>query len=518
MNAAKVVFPLPKGPRIFPPDSKFGSPGIFRPPLGSSPSKGGVRPGGAEETFVVQERSDRQQGRGVVKRRAALVVLTTSFIVLAMVLTVQSMARSKAHRSAEFLGDAEANARQLVMAGRQIFRFDTFGDEAFWGGQLQLHQAVATLSPRQALGLGLKVDAQALPPQVIDAVRRGRIDLDDPAVTLELIQHRAVLGVVGFFNPDGTLRSIGLTCAVCHSTVDNSVAFGIGERIDGLANRDLNVGAIAAAAPNLQPVVDVLTIVDAKLDATKVRRIFNSWGPGKFDAELFLDGKAFQPDGRSAATLIPNARGLAGFNLHTWTGGWGTVPYWNAFVAVNEMHGVGTFFDERLDDARQFPIAAALRLGHVSTDPDTDQVTSKLPALHFYQLALPPVKPRPGIDFDPERAERGDELFSGKANCNRCHREPLWTEPGWNQHAAEELKIDSFEADRSPGHAYKTMNLAGIFVRERGLFMRAENKGRFYHDGRFPTLLDVVESYNDRFKLGLGEQEKLDLVEYLKSL
>ena len=233
---------------------------------------------------------------------------------------------------------------------------------------------------------------------------------------------------------------------------------------------------------------------------------------------MFLDGKAFQPDGRSGATLIPNARGLAGFNLHTWTGGWGTVSYWNAFVAVDELHGVGTFFDERFDNAAQFPIAAAARLGHVSVDPDDDQVTSKLPALHFYQLALPSVKPRPGIDFDPEAAERGDELFSGKANCNSCHREPLWTEPGWNAHTPAELRIDSFEADRSPDRTYKTMNLAGIFVRELGLFMRPENSGRFYHDGRFQTLHDVVDSYNQRFGLGLTEKENSDLVEYLKSL
>jgi hypothetical protein len=300
--------------------------------------------------------------------------------------------------------------------------------------------------------------------------------------------------------------------------VDNSVAFGIGKRIDGLANRDLNIGAIAAAVPNLQPVVDLLSLANPAITTDDVRKVLLSWGPGKFDAELFLDGKAFQPDGRSAATLIPNARGLAGHNLHTWTGGWGTVTYWNAFVAVNELHGIGTFFDERFDNADQFPIAAQAGLGHVSTDPDQDQVTSKLPALHFYQLALPAVKPRPGIDFDPAAAARGDELFSGKANCNSCHHEPLWTEPGWNQHTADELQIDSFEADRSPGHAYRTMNLAGIFVRERGLFMRPENKGRFYHDGRFQTLGDVVDSYNVRFGLGLTDSEKSDLVEYLKSL
>jgi CxxC motif-containing protein (DUF1111 family) len=210
---------------------------------------------------------------------------------------------------------------------------------------------------------------------------------------------------------------------------------------------------------------------------------------------------------------------MPGHNLHTWTGGWGTVTSWNAFVAVNELHGAGTFFDERLDNAEQFPIAAAARLGHVSVDdPDKDKVTSKLAAPHFYQLAMPAVQSRPGADFDPDAAERGDKLFSGKANCNSCHREPLWTEPGWNQHPADELKIDSFESDRSPGHAYRTMNLAGIFLRERALFMKVENGGRFYHDGRFKTLLNVVNSYNDRFNLGLIEQEKNDLVEYLKSL
>jgi hypothetical protein len=206
----------------------------------------------------------------------------------------------------------------------------------------------------------------------------------------------------------------------------------------------------------------------------------------------------------SGATLLPNARGLAGHKLHTWTGGWGTVTYWNAFVAVNELHGVGTFFDERFDNAAQFPIAAKAGLGHVSTDPDSDPVTGKLGALQFYQLALPSVQSRPGIDFDPTAAARGDALFSGKANCNSCHHEPL--------------KIDAFEANRAPGHAYRTMNLAGLFVRERGLFMFPQNKGRFYHDGRFSTLMDVVNSYDARFNLELSDQEKLDLIEYLKSL
>jgi len=451
-------------------------------------------------------------------RWIALVILLAACAVLVGVAQNRSKNSNQDSRSA-FLGNVEDNSMQMLQSGKQIFRFDTFGDQAFWGDQLRLHEAINGLSPRNALALGLKVDADALSPSTVEAIKHGKVSLDDPAVTRSLIKQKAVVGVVGFFNANSDqLSSVGLTCAVCHSTVDDSVAPGIGSRIDGLANRDLNVGGIAAAAPNLAPVQQLLQIADAGITVDQIRQVLQSWGPGKFDAELFLDGKAVQPNGRSAATLIPNARGLAGHNLHTWTGGWGSIPYWNAFVAVNEMHGVGTFFDERFDDAKQFPIAAQAKLGHVSTDPDSDQVTSKLPALQFYQLALPAVKPRPGIDFDADAAERGDELFSGKANCNSCHREPLWTEPGWNQHTADEMKIDSFEADRSPGHAYRTMNLAGIFIRERGLFMSPANKGRFYHDGRFQTLMDVVNSYNQRFNLGLTDQEKQDLIEYLKSL
>jgi len=460
----------------------------------------------------------------VKKGQVILFSVSAAFLLAAI-----SVSGMKNDRKSSFLGNAEENAKAMIDQGRHTFRFDTYGDEAFWTGQLQIQQSVKSLTPRTALALGLKVDAEALPPSVIEAIQHGRVNLDDPAVTLQLIQQNAVLGVVGTFN-NNTLTKVGFTCALCHSTVDDSVAPGIGARIDGLANRDLNVGAIIATAPNLTPIVSLLSLApqDAGITAQDVRNVLNSWGPGKFDAELGLDGKAFNPQqitngvvtgtNVSGATLLPNARGLSGHNLHTWSGGWGTVTYWNALVAVLELHGIGTFFDERFDDATQFPIAAAAKLGHVSVDPDSDQVTGKLAALHFYQLSLPAVQPRPGIDFDPAAAARGDELFSGKANCNSCHHEPLWTEPGWNQHTADELKIDSFEADRSPGHAYQTVNLAGIFVRERGLFMFPQNKGRFYHDGRFQTLLDVVNSYDARFNLGLTDEEKHDLVEYLKSL
>src|ERR1044071_8927602 len=429
-----------------------------------------------------------------------------------------------------------AQARQtpdLIAEGKQIFRYDTFGDEDFWGGQLKLHQAVEGerfggvgpgVSPATALAVGLKVDITALPKNLQNQVKGGKVDLNDPAVTLALLKLNAVVGLTGFFNSDGSLSSIGIQCALCHSTVDDSVAPGIGNRLDGWANRDLNVGAIVALASDLSPFQNLLG-----LDRATVVSVLNSWGPGKFDAELILDGKAFNPKQITngvvtgtnvpGATLIPNAFGLAGVNLHTWTGAWGTVSYWNAFVAALEMHGIGRFFVPRLNNAAKFPIAAAngfVDLPHIN--PEQDRITKKLPSLHFYQLAIPAPAPQPGVDFDVAAAERGDELFSGKAGCNNCHVEPLWTEPGWNLHTPAEIGIDSFQADRAPDGVYKTMNLAGIFVRENGLFMNPANQGRYFHDGRFKTLLDVVNHYNTHFNLGLTDQEKRDVVEYLKSL
>jgi hypothetical protein len=403
----------------------------------------------------------------------------------------------------------EANSRQMLLQGRQIFRFDTFGDQAFWGDALKLHQAIAGeklggvgpgVSPKTALAVGLKVDADALPQSLIQQLKRGQVNLNDPATTVALLKLNSVVGLTGFFDKQGKLKSIGIQCALCHSTVDNSVASGIGRRLDGWANRDLNVGKIISLAPNLSPFTTVLGV-----DTDTVLKVLNSWGPGKFDAELILDGKGFRPDGKSAATLIPPAFGLAGVNLHTWTG-WGSVPHWNALVANLDMHGKGRFFDSRLNNPSQFPIAAKNGFADVSSTPDL--ITSKLAPLHFYQLAIPAPKPPRGT-FDEEAAERGDELFSGKARCSRCHVEPLWTEPGWNLHTPAEVGVDDFQANRSPARGYRTSPLAGLWTHQ---------KGGFYHDGRFATLLDVVNHYNDLFKLGLTEREKRDLVEYLKSL
>lgn len=401
------------------------------------------------------------------------------------------------------------HAANSLERGLQTFRYDTFGDEVFWGDVLQLHQAIQGeqfggvgpgVSPNTALSVGLKVDVDALPRSLQNDLRRGRVDLDDPATTLALLQLDAVVGVTGFFDENGSLESFGIQCALCHSTVDDSLAPGIGHRLDGWANRDLNVGAIIALAPNLQPVADLLGV-----DVDTVKTVLNSWGPGKFDAELFLDGKAFRPDGGSAATLIPPAFGLAGVNLHTWTG-WGSVTHWNAFVANLEMNGQGTFYDPRLNDPEKFPIAAANNFGNVRNTPDL--ITSKLADLHFYQLAIPAPAPSEG-SFDEEAAQRGQELFAGKARCAECHVPPLFTEPGWNMHTPEEIGIDDFQANRSPDERYRTAPLKGLWT---------HTEGGFYHDGRFATLRDVIDHYNSFFELGLDEPEINDLMEYLMSL
>jgi hypothetical protein len=400
------------------------------------------------------------------------------------------------------------NATAMFKEGRQIFRHDTFGDQAFWGDALQLHRAIAGeqnggvgpgVSPKTALAVGLKVDATVIPEDVATAIKAGKVDLDDPATTLALLKMNAVVGVKGFFAQEGGLSSVGITCALCHSTVDDSFAPGIGKRLDGWANRDLNVGAIVSLAPNKKPITDLLGV-----DEATVNTVLASWGPGKFDAELFLDGKAFRPDGKSAATVLPPAFGLAGVNLHTYTG-WGSVPYWNAFVANLEMHGQGNFYDPRLNDAEKFPVAARAGFGNVRNE--VDLITSKLPALQFYQLALKPPA-APNGSFDAEAARRGREVFMGKGKCAGCHMPPTFTESGFNMHKPSEICIDSFQADRSPDGMYRTTPLRGLW---------SHQKGGFYHDGRFADLGAVVDHYNGCFGLNLSAQEKSDVVQFLKS-
>ena len=402
-----------------------------------------------------------------------------------------------------------SHARAMLDEGKNTFRFDTFGSEAFWGDQLRLHTAIAGernggvgpgVSPKTALSVGLKVDADALPDALKQQIARGEVDLDDPATTIALLKLNAVVGVTAFANPDGSVKSMGIQCALCHSSVDDSFAPGIGKRLDGWPNRDLNVGAIVSLAPNLTPFTDLLGV-----DVDTVKKVLASWGPGRYDAELNKDGKAFRPDGKQAGTLLPPAYGLAGVDLATWTG-FGSVTYWNAYVGVTQMHGLGTFFDPRFDDAKQYPVSAKSGAGNTRDKPD--RVTSKLAALHFYQLSIPAPK-APAGSYDEVAFERGKAVFDGAGKCATCHVPPLFTEPGHNLHAPSEIGIDSFQADRSPTHMYRTAPLAGLW---------AHQKGGFYHDGRFATLPDVVNHYDSHMKLNLSEANKTDLVEYLKGI
>jgi len=463
----------------------------------------------------------------------------TSILIAAAFLIVVAIALMM-NRSATVRADSNnhnpvvQNAVSKVEQGEQIFRFDTFGDESFWGDTLKLHQAIEGsglggvgpgVSPATALSLGLKVDIDALPPNLVQKLLKGKVNLNDPAVTLQLLQLNSVVGLTGHFNSSGTLSSVGVQCALCHSTVDNSqptLCEGvvtpnqgtgcIGHRLDGWPNRDLNVGAITATAPDLSFFENLL-----KIDRATVQQVLSSWGPGKFDAELLLDGKASNPqqitNGQVTGTnvpgavLIPPAFGLGGVNLHTWIG-WGSVPHWNAFVANLDMHGTGRFFDPRLNNATQFPIAFANGFGDLPhINPDDDLITPKLAALQLYQLAIP--SPDPTVKFDQAAAARGDTLFSGKAGCNGCHVEPLWTDPGWNLHQPGDVCIDGFQAGRGPDMRYRTSPIGALST---------HFKGGFYHDGRFADLNAVVDHYNTCMNLGLTSGEESDLIQYLISL
>ncbi len=402
-----------------------------------------------------------------------------------------------------------ADVAKMVDEGRSAFRHATFGSEVFWGDTLGLHRTLAGeenggvgagVSPAAALALGLKVDVDALPEAVRTALAAGEVDLESAATTLDLLRLDAVVGVKGIFDDEDRLMSVGINCALCHSIVDNSFATGIGQRLDGWANRDLNVGAIMASVPDVDIFVELLGV-----DADTVRTVLNSWGPGKFDASLLIDGQAFHPDGGSAAVLIPPAFGLAGVNLATWTG-WGSVPYWNAFVGNLEMGGRGTLIDDRLNDADAFPVAAANGFGNLRRA--NDRLTPALATLHLYQMALRAPEP-PADSFDADAAARGAQLFNSSARCAKCHVPPLYTEPGLNLHTAAEIGIDDFQASRSPTGRYRTAPLKGLWT---------HTKGGFYHDGRFDTLADVVDHYDGHFDLQLNDEQKSDLIQFLMSL
>jgi len=461
---------------------------------------------------------DKTLHRGLRFTLAGLDTFVLGVLPIALILVALTLAYFVRHQPppesapakpiAGFDVEVERSRMQMFADGKRIFRSDTFGDEAFWGGTLHLHQAIAGeknggvgagVSPKSALSVGLKVDADALPASLVAQIKAGKVDLDDPATTLALLKLDAVVGVTGRFDSAGKLTSMGVQCALCHSTVDDSFMPGIGHRRDGWPNRDLNIGAIIALAPNLQPIADQLGV-----DVATVKQVLASWGPGKYDAELNVDGKALRPDGKAAAVLIPPAFGLAGVSNHTWSGSRGGIPYWNAYVAVTQMHGSGTFADPRLAGEK-----VAAKTGLANTHGNPDLVSEKLAPLHYYQLSLPAPRPPVG-SFDASAAERGQAIFTGKAQCSTCHVLPLFTEPGWNLHAASELGVDDFQAKRSPGEQkYRTAPLRGLF---------AHSKGGFYHDGRFATLDEVVEHYNQFRHLNLSAAEKNALVEYLKSL
>ena len=395
----------------------------------------------------------------------------------------------------------------LVEEGKQTFRYNTFGDEALWSDVLELDKAVlgeanggfgSGLSPSTALSIGLKVDAEALPQSIVDGISDGSIDLNDPLTTIALLSLDAVVGVKGNFDDTGNLLSMGVTCALCHSTVDDSFASGIGSRLDGWSNQDLNVGAILGFVNNTA-LADILSV-----DTETFNSVVNNWGPGRFAPVLLMDGKVSKPNGELATVLIPPAYGLQGVEKETYTG-WGEISYWNRFIGVLDMGGQGNFSDPRLNDAERFPLA--VERGIFNIEVAEDLVGPKLEGLLEYQLSL--LAPKPDLNsFDETAAIRGKALFEGKANCASCHTGPAFVDNVL--HTPEEIGIDDFEANRSPTGKYRTPPLRGMFVKEAG--------NGFYHDGRFASLGNVVEHYNDHFDLNLSSTEQLDLVEYLKAL
>jgi cytochrome c553 len=357
----------------------------------------------------------------------------------------------------------------VIANGKQIFRFDTFGNETFWSDTAALHEKVNLLSPLDALTVGLKVDFDALPAAVQQALLAGQVDLTDPATTAVLLQHDAVLGVKAEVE-NGSVVRIGITCALCHSTVDDAVIAGVGSRLDGWPNRDLNVGAIIALS-------------DAIPDAP-----YNTWGPGMYDPRFSIDGL-------NVPVVIPPAFGLRHVKKELYTGD-DDVSYWNAYVAITQMHGHGTFVDPRIN---------------VSVSNPPDLVSSKLDALRAYQFSLETPTAKPGT-FDANAARRGRALFQGAAGCARCHRGAIYSDITANVlHAPADVGQDAAYALRSVTKLYRTTPL-------RGLWNPPQLDGPYFNDGSAPTLADVVDHYVALLGLTLIAQQKSDRVVFLKTL
>ena len=372
----------------------------------------------------------------------------------------------------------EAPAEPTALEGRKIFRFDTFGDEAFWTDTLRMHEVIegaglggvgAGVSPATALAVGLKLDLDALPPSLVADLKAGRVDLESPATTVALLKLDAVVGVRATVDTNGRISTFGVTCALCHSTVDNALAPGIGRRLDGWPNRDLQPGLILSLSPALQD--------------SAVHAVLTSWGKGKYDAR-------WNHDGKSDPVVIPPAYGLAGTDLATYTGE-GTVSYWNAYVAVTQMHGRGTFVDPKTrDNIHQTP----------------DLVTSKLPALLLYQLSLAAPAP-PAGSFDTAAAERGAAVFTGSGRCASCHVPPHYSDANSGLHAPADVGTDPLLAQRGTTGKYRTTPLRGLWQHPP-----------YFHNGSAATLEAVVDHYIRVLGLSFKPQERTDLVQFLRSL
>jgi len=363
---------------------------------------------------------------------------------------------------------------RLVAQGKSIFRFETYGDQTFWTDTLRLHEVIRTaVSPTTALSVGLKVDVDALPAAVKAGIQAKTVDLNDPATTVTLLKLGAVVGVIGQVNASNTLTSVGISCAFCHSTVDNSFAQGIGRRLDGWPNRDLNVGAIVALSP---------------VPTAAQKAVYNSWGPGMYDPR-------FNQDGKNIPVVIPPAFGLRHVKKEIYTGD-DTISYWNAYVAITQMHGHGHFADPRIG---------------VDVNNPPDLVSSKLKPLRVYQFSLETPEPQAG-NFDPESAKRGRAVFNGAAGCARCHLGSTYTDVNAGRlHTAAEVGQDPAYAERSATGLYRTTPL-------RGLWHPPQLTGPYFHDGNAATLTEAVNHYVQLFGLSLTAQQKADLVEFLKTL
>ena len=383
--------------------------------------------------------------------------------------------------------DTESDIREKdrgIKDGRRIFRYDTFGDEQLWTDVLRMHEVIATVPPATALAVGLKVDVDALPRGVIDALQAGQVDLTNPAVTVELLRLNAVVGVQGQVSETGQLTSVGITCALCHSSVDNSFTTGIGKRLDGWANTDLNVGAIVALSPALD-------------EATKAE--FNTWGPGKYDPRhhAFDGTNLLSLNSPSLPVVLPPIYGLKGVGFETFTAD-GPISYWNSYVGVGQMGGKGHFSDPRIGL-------------FISQTPDL--VTPKLRALLQYQLSLRTPKPPRG-SFDPAAARRGERLFRNEAGCATCHQGPNFTDVLSGPPRSVPFLHDPTEVGMDPAYAARTATGQYRTTPLRGLWQHAP----YFHDGNAPDLLAVVNHYDRLFALKLTAAQKADLVEFLKSL